>query len=307
MDKIIEKKIKINRKNNSSADLPLSAPADEFKRQFDLLKKNNDVNDNEFKFPDFSDDETALKINNLSLKYGNGPFVLYDLNLKIPKNKITAIIGPSGCGKSTFLRQINRMNEEMAKIYSEGKIIIDGNDMLDPKNDVMKLRSKVGMIFQKPQPFPRSIEDNVSFGPKLHGITKKSQLDDIVKKSLQDVGLWEEVYERLTDHAYGLSGGQQQRLCIARSIAVNPTILLADEPASALDPRSSFQIEELLMRLKEDYTVVIVTHNMQQAARISDYCLFMYNGNIIEFSKTQKMFENPYWDLTENYISGKFG
>ena len=292
---------------NTSAALPLSAPADQFKKKFDELKLNNNLKDSEFSFPDFSKDDTAMEIKKLNLKYGDGPYVLYDLNLKIPKNKITAIIGPSGCGKSTFLRQINRMNEEMAKINASGNIFIESNDMLDPKNDVMKLRSQVGMIFQKPQPFPRSIYDNISFGPKLHGITKKSQLDEIVENSLKDVGLWDEVSDRLDAHAYGLSGGQQQRLCIARSIAVNPTILLADEPASALDPRSSFQIEELLMRLKEDYTVVIVTHNMQQAARISDYCLFMYNGNIIEFSKTQKMFENPYWDLTENYISGKFG
>jgi phosphate transport system ATP-binding protein len=291
----------------SSAELPLAAPADEFKRVFDELKIKQQIDENEYRFPKFPKDEIALEVSGLGLRYGEGPYVLYDLNLQIPKNKITAIIGPSGCGKSSFLRQLNRMNEEITSIHAEGQIIVDGEDMQKSGTNVMLLRSKIGMIFQKPQPFPRSIYENIAFGPKLHGIKNKVQLDEIVETSLKDVGLWNEVDDRLDDHAYGLSGGQQQRLCIARSIAVNPSILLADEPASALDPRSSYQIEDLLMRLKEDYTVVIVTHNMQQAARISDYCLFMYNGNIIEYTKTEKMFENPFFDLTENYITGKFG
>lgn len=291
----------------SSSELPLSAPADEFKQVFDKLKTDHNIELENYEFPDFPKKETALEIKNLGLRYGNGPFVLYDLNLKIPKNKITAIIGPSGCGKSTFLRQLNRMNEEITKISVEGEVLLDGQNMMAKDTNVMSLRSKIGMIFQKPQPFPKSVYDNIAFGPKLHGINKKEQLDEIVERSLKDVGLWNEVDKRLDDHAYGLSGGQQQRLCIARSIAVNPSIILADEPASALDPRSSFQVEELLMRLKQDYTVVIVTHNMQQAARISDYCMFMYNGNIIEYTETEKMFEAPFWDLTENYISGKFG
>jgi phosphate transport system ATP-binding protein len=291
----------------SSADLPLAAPADEFKKVFDELKAFKKINPEDYSYPDFSSAETAMETKNLGLRYGDGPYVLYDLTLKIPKNKVVAIIGPSGCGKSTFLRQLNRMNEEITRVQVEGQVLFDGKDILDEKQNLLTLRSKVGMVFQKPQPFPRSIYENVAFGPKLHGINNPNQLDAIVEKTLTDVGLFNEVSERLDDHAYGLSGGQQQRLCVARALAVNPSIILADEPASALDPRSTYQIEDLLLKLKQDYTVIIVTHNMQQAARISDYTLFFYNGNVIEYGETRQIFEDPFFDLTENYISGKFG
>ena len=295
------------KKIESSADLPLSAPADEFKEKFDRLKRDKNINSNDYSFPTFPDEEVAIETKGLGLRYGDGPYVLYDLNIQIPKNKVIAIIGPSGCGKSTFLRQLNRMNEEITTVQVEGEVLFNGQNALDEKQNLLTLRSKIGMVFQKPQPFPRSIYENVVFGPKLHGINKREQLDEIVEQSLKDVGLYNEVSDRLDTHAFGLSGGQQQRLCMARALAVNPSIILADEPASALDPRSTFQIEDLLIKLKQDYTVVIVTHNMQQAARISDYSIFMYNGNVIEYDRTEKIFENPFFDLTENYISGKFG
>ncbi len=257
--------------------------------------------------PKFQEAEIVVEFRNFYLRYGDNPDILHNINLKIPKNKITAIIGPSGCGKSTLLRSINRMNEEISDVTMKGHLFVDGVEIHSDKQNILNLRTKIGMIFQKPQPFPRSIYDNVAFGPKLHGIKHKKQLDDIVVNALEDVGLFDELGERLNDHAYGLSGGQQQRLCIARTIAVQPSIILADEPASALDPKSTYQIEDLLLKLKSKYTVVIVTHNMQQAARISDYSIFMYNGNIVEYGKTSDIFENPQFKLTENYISGRFG
>lgn len=257
--------------------------------------------------PKFADSEVEIEFINFSLKYGTGSNILHNINLRIPKNKITAIIGPSGCGKSTLLRAINRMNEEMAITSTNGVLRVEDKNIYSSEQNILELRTKVGMVFQKPQPFPRSIYDNIAFGPQLHGIKNKEQLNEIVKFSLTDVGLYSEISGRLTDHAYGLSGGQQQRLCIARTIAVKPSIILADEPASALDPKSTYQIEDLLLKLKEHYTVVIVTHNMQQAARISDYSLFMYNGNIVEYGKTADIFEKPQYKLTENYISGRFG
>ncbi|MCY3410570.1 MAG: phosphate ABC transporter ATP-binding protein [Candidatus Heimdallarchaeota archaeon] len=292
---------------NDSGDLPQSLSATEFTKEFNALKdiqaKNNEI----YKKQTFSDDETAVEINNFSFSYGEGPLVLNDISIRIPKNKIVAIIGPSGCGKSTLLRSINRMNDEMGITKAVGEIVIDGENILSKDTELLQLRTKVGMVFQKPQPFPRSIRNNITFGPKLHGINAQDQLDEIVEKSLKGAGLWDEVHDRLDDHAYGLSGGQQQRLCIARTIAVKPSIILFDEPASALDPKSTYQIEDLLLELKEQYTVLIVTHNMQQAARISDYCIFMYHGNVIEYGLTSEVFEKPFYTLTENYISGRFG
>lgn len=292
---------------SDSAELEKSFDATEFTKEFRELKDRQKILGNEYKMQDFPDDEVAVNIQNFSFSYGTSSKVLHDISIKLPKNKVIAIIGPSGCGKSTFLRSINRMNDEIAANQTKGQITIDSENILSDETNVYELRTKVGMVFQKPQPFPRSIRDNITFGPKLHGIKKREQLDGIVEEALKDVGLWDEVKTRLGDHAYGLSGGQQQRLCIARSIAVKPSIILFDEPASALDPKSTYQIEDLLLELKENYTVVIVTHNMQQAARISDYCIFMFLGNVVEYGPTSEIFEKPYFTLTENYISGRFG
>ena len=278
-----------------------------YKKLHELRKYNKEKNLPVSIFPTFEKDESAIEFRNFSLRYGENPATLYKTQIQIPKRKIVAIIGPSGCGKSSFLRSINRMNEEIATVETNGEVILDGKNIYDPLTDVLFVRTLVGMIFQKPQPFPRSIYNNVSFGPKMHGIKRKESLDKIVEKSLKSVGLFEEVKHRLENHAYELSGGQQQRLCIARAIAVNPKVLLCDEPASALDPTSTFQIEDLLTELKQKYTVVIVTHNMQQAARLSDYCFLMYNGVIVEYGKTKQIFENPVNELTESYISGRFG
>ncbi len=280
---------------------------EEFYQKYLKIREKKKLKGYENQFPNFSEKETEVEFKNFYIAYEEKPWTLYNIDLKIPKNKIVAIIGPSGCGKSTLLRSINRMNEEMAKTRTQGEILIEGENIYSPKVNKMRLRTKVGMVFQKPQPFPRSIYENIAFGPKLHGIKKKEQLDRIVESSLQSVGLFEEIEGRLDDHAYGLSGGQQQRLCIARTIAVRPKIILADEPASALDPKSTYQIEDLLLKLKEDFTVVIVTHNMQQAARISDYSIFMYNGVVVEYNRTENIFEKPVYELTENYISGRFG
>ncbi len=292
---------------SNQLNLPKSLSAKEFAEEFSKMRKEQTRGLEELKFPTFPSQDVAIEFKNFSLSYGEAPESLYNLSLQIPRNKITAIIGPSGCGKSTFLRSINRMNEEISPVKIAGELLVEGKNVYSPDVDVLQLRTQVGMIFQKPQPFPLSIYNNVIFGPKIHGIKSKAQLDEIVQKTLKDVGLWEEVEQRLNDHAYGLSGGQQQRLCIARALAVNPAILLGDEPASALDPQSTYQIEDLFLKLKEKYTIVIVTHNMQQAARISDYCIFMYSGNIIEYRKTDEMFENPHFRLTENYISGRYG
>ena len=225
----------------------------------------------------------------------------------IPKNKVTAVIGPSGCGKSTLLKAINRMNEEIEGCRTSGKIIWKGINILDSKVDPVALRSRIGMVFQKPNPFPRSIYDNVAYGPRIHGIKNKKDLDAIVEKSLRDAAIWEEVCDRLDESAMGLSGGQQQRLCIARALAIQPDIILMDEPCSALDPIATTKIEDLIDELKKEYTVVIVTHNMQQAARISDYTGFMYLGEVIEFGETEQLFQKPKHELTEKYIIGRFG
>ncbi|MDY1590899.1 MAG: phosphate ABC transporter ATP-binding protein PstB [Methanofastidiosum sp.] len=251
-------------------------------------------------------DNGALIISNLNVYYSD-MLAVDKVSVGIPKNKVTAFIGPSGCGKSTLLRALNRMNEEINGCRTEGKIIWKGIDILDPKVDPVALRSKIGMVFQKPNPFPKSIYDNIAYGPRIHGIKNKKDLDDIVEKSLKDAALWDEVCERLTKSAMGLSGGQQQRICIARALAIQPDIILMDEPCSALDPIATTKIEDLIDELKKKYTVVIVTHNMQQAARISDYTGFMYLGKLIEFGKTLQIFETPKEELTEKYIMGRFG
>jgi len=251
-------------------------------------------------------DDGSLLISNLNVYYSD-MLAVNKVSLSIPKNKVTAFIGPSGCGKSTLLRALNRMNEEIHGCRMEGKIIWKGMDILDPKVDPVALRSKIGMVFQKPNPFPRSIYDNIAYGPRIHGIRNKNDLDNIVKKSLKDSAIWDEVSDRLAESAMGLSGGQQQRLCIARALAIQPDIILMDEPCSALDPIATTKIEDLIDELKKEYTVVIVTHNMQQAARISDYTGFMYLGKLIEFGETQQIFETPKEELTERYIMGRFG
>ncbi|NYT03744.1 MAG: phosphate ABC transporter ATP-binding protein [Candidatus Methanofastidiosa archaeon] len=251
-------------------------------------------------------EDGSLVISNLDVYYSD-KLAVNKVSLNIPKNKVTAFIGPSGCGKSTLLRALNRMNEEILGCRMNGKIIWKGMNILDPKVDPVALRSKIGMVFQKPNPFPRSIYDNIAYGPRIHGIKNKNDLNAIVEKSLKDAAIWDEVSDRLDESAMGLSGGQQQRLCIARALAIQPDIILMDEPCSALDPIATTKIEDLIDELKKDYTVVIVTHNMQQAARISDYTGFMYLGELIEFGETQQIFENPKHELTEKYIMGRFG
>ncbi len=251
-------------------------------------------------------DNGALVISKLNVYYSD-ILAVNKVSLSIPKNKVTSFIGPSGCGKSTLLRALNRMNEEIIGCRMEGQIIWKGINILDSKVDPVALRSKIGMVFQKPNPFPRSIYDNIAYGPRIHGIKNKDDLDNIVEKSLKDAAIWDEVSERLNESAMGLSGGQQQRLCIARALAIQPDIILMDEPCSALDPIATTKIEDLIDELKKDYTVVIVTHNMQQAARISDFTGLMYLGELVEFGETQQIFENPKNELTEKYIMGRFG
>jgi len=243
---------------------------------------------------------------NMFLHYGS-KMALNNISISIPENKVTAFIGPSGCGKSTFLRSLNRMNDLIDGVKIEGKILIDNINIYDKNIDVVTLRKKVGMVFQKSNPFAKSIYENVAYGPRINGVKDKKQLDEIVETALQNAAIWTEVKDRLGDSAMGLSGGQQQRLCIARTLAVNPEIVLMDEPASALDPLSTSKIEELIVQLKEKYTIVIVTHNMQQAARISDMTAFFYLGELIEFDKTKKIFTNPDKKQTEDYITGRFG
>jgi len=249
-----------------------------------------------------------IKINteNLNLYYGSN-HALKNVSIGIEGQKITALIGPSGCGKSTFLRTLNRLNDTIDNVRIEGEVEIDGENIYDKGIDVVSLRKKVGMIFQKSNPFPKSIFENIAYGPKINGMKKKKDLEEIVELSCKRAAVWEEVKDRLNDSATGLSGGQQQRICIARALAVDPEILLMDEPASALDPIATSKIEELMHELKNDLTIVIVTHNMQQAARVSDKCAFFLSGEIIEYGKTIKIFTNPEMEKTQNYISGKFG
>jgi len=247
-----------------------------------------------------------IQTENMYLHYGS-KMALNNVTINIPENKVTALIGPSGCGKSTFLRSLNRMNDLIDSVKIEGNILIDDINIYDKNIDVVNLRKKVGMVFQKSNPFAKSIFENVAYGPRINGINNKNQLTEIVEQSLQNAAIWDEVKDRMHDSALGLSGGQQQRLCIARTLAVNPEIILMDEPASALDPISTSKIEELIVQLKENYTIVIVTHNMQQAARISDYTAFFYLGELIEYNKTKKIYTNPDKKQTEDYISGRFG
>ena len=249
---------------------------------------------------------SKISVENLNLHYGEN-HALKDVNMEIADHAITAFIGPSGCGKSTFLRCLNRMNDLVDGCRVEGKVILDGEDIYDKRVDTTLLRKKVGMVFQHPNPFPMSIYDNIAYGPRLHGIKNKKELDEIVERSLQGAAIFEEVKDRLHKSALGLSGGQQQRLCIARALAVSPEVLLMDEPTSALDPISTLKIEELMETLKKKYTVVIVTHNMQQAARVSDDTAFFLVGEVIEKKATSEIFARPQDKRTEDYITGRFG
>jgi phosphate transport system ATP-binding protein len=253
-------------------------------------------------------DKHKIISKNLSFYYGDA-IALKNISMNIPANRVTAFIGPSGCGKSTFLRTLNRMNELIDGVRIEGEIIIDGQNIYDPSVDVVELRKRIGMIFQKSNPFPKSVYENVAFGLRIGGFGKKSKsdIDEIVERSLKSAAIWDEVKDRLDESALGLSGGQQQRLCIARALAIEPKIILMDEPASALDPLSTAKIEELIHQLKQNYTIVIVTHNMQQAARVSDMTAFFYLGELIEFDRTTKIFTNPSKKQTEDYITGRFG
>lgn len=252
------------------------------------------------------DEDITLTVDNLDLYYGEKQ-ALFDVNMVIPRKKVTAFIGPSGCGKSTLLRCFNRMNDLVDSCRVDGGISLDGSNIYDKRVDVATLRRRVGMVFQKPNPFPKSIYENVAYGLRIQGINKKRVLDEVVERSLRGAALWDEVKDRLHDNALGMSGGQQQRLVIARTIAVEPEVLLLDEPASALDPISTLKIEELIYELKDKYTIVIVTHNMQQAARVSDYTAFMYMGKLIEFDNTDILFTNPSNKQTEDYITGRYG
>ena len=250
--------------------------------------------------------DPVVEVENLNLKYGDKP-ALHNIYLEIPKNQATAFIGPSGCGKSTLLRCFNRLNDLIDSCTVTGEIKINGNNIYESTVDITDLRKRVGMVFQKSNPFPKSIYENVAYGARIAGISNKSQLDEIVERSINSAALWDEVKDRLDESALGMSGGQQQRLCIARAIAVEPEILLMDEPCSALDPIATGKIEDLITQLKENYTMVIVTHNMQQASRVSDYTAFMYLGEIVEYAQTEKIFLNPAKKQTEDYVSGKFG
>lgn len=251
------------------------------------------------------EDKIKFQVRDLDLYYGDFQ-ALKKINMDIMSNQITAFIGPSGCGKSTFLKTINRMNDLIDGVHIDGKILMDGVDIYKDV-DVINLRTRVGMVFQQPNPFPMSIYDNVAYGPRIHGIKKKAQLDDIVEKSLRQAAIWDEVKDKLKKNAQAVSGGQQQRICIARTLAVGPEVILMDEPTSALDPISTLKIEDLAEELKKDYTIIIVTHNMQQASRISDKTAFFLHGEVVEFSDTGNIFNNPVEQKTEDYITGRFG
>lgn len=248
----------------------------------------------------------TISMRNLNIYYSEKHAII-DVTMDVLEKKVTAFIGPSGCGKSTLLRALNRMNEEIEGCRTEGKIFWKDVNILDESIDPVALRSKIGMVFQKPNPFPKSVYENIAYGLKIHGIHDKKKLDDLVEKSLKAAALWEEVNDRLDESAMSLSGGQQQRLCIARALAIEPEVILMDEPCSALDPIATAKIEDLIDDLKRKYTVIIVTHNMQQAARVSDYAAYMYLGKLIEFGETEQIFEDPHEELTEKYITGRFG
>ena len=249
---------------------------------------------------------SKISVSNLNLYYGQN-HALKSVNMEIPENEITAFIGPSGCGKSTFLKTLNRMNDLVERVRIEGKVVLDGEDIYSLTVDTTLLRKKVGMVFQQPNPFPMSIYDNIAYGPRIHGIKNKAKLDEIVETSLKGAAIWDEIKDRLKKSALGLSGGQQQRLCIARALAVKPEVLLMDEPTSALDPISTLKVEELMAELKKNYTVAIVTHNMQQATRISDNTAFFLVGEMVEMNKTEELFSRPMDKRTEDYITGRFG
>ena len=249
---------------------------------------------------------SKISVSNLNLYYGQN-HALKSVNMEIPENEITAFIGPSGCGKSTFLKTLNRMNDLVEGVRIEGKVVLDGEDIYSPTVDTTLLRKKVGMVFQQPNPFPMSIYDNIAYGPRTHGIRSKAKLDEIVERTLKQAAIWDEVKDSLKKNALAMSGGQQQRLCIARALAVEPEVLLMDEPTSALDPISTSKIEDLATELKKDYTIVMVTHNMQQAARISDNTAFFLLGEVVEYSDTEQMFSMPRDKRTEDYITGRFG
>lgn len=253
-----------------------------------------------------SDEKIGIQLKNLSFYYGNTQ-ALKNITMNIYKNRVTAIIGPSGCGKSTLIRVFNRMNDLINNTRLEGQVLVDGEDIYDPKINVVEMRSRIGMVFQKPNPFPKSIFDNVAYGLRVNGIKDKAYIEEKVEKSLKDAALWNEVKDRLNKSAIELSGGQQQRLCIARALAVEPEVLLMDEPASALDPTATLKIEELVQELKKEYTIIIVTHNMQQAARIADFTAFVMLGELVEYNITSIMFTKPAKKITEDYITGRFG
>ena len=251
--------------------------------------------------------DKKIRVSNLNFFYGKAQ-ALYDISLDVPEREVVAFIGPSGCGKSTFLRTLNRMNDTIPIARVAGEVLVDGENIYSPGTDVVALRRKVGMVFQKSNPFPKSIFENVAYGIKINGIhSSKQDLSDRVEKALRDAALWNEVKDRLSTSAFGLSGGQQQRLCIARALAVQPEVILMDEPASALDPIATQKIEELVVELKREYTIVIVTHNMHQASRVSDRTAFFMLGKLVEYNKTEKMFQNPDQKMTEDYITGRFG
>jgi len=257
---------------------------------------------------DATDREPEAKVQTRDLSFYYGPVqALFGISLDIPPRQVTALIGPSGCGKSTFLRTLNRMNDIIDGARVEGEVLIDGRSIYADDTDVVALRKTVGMVFQKSNPFPKSIFENVAYGPRVHGVRSRARLAEIVERSLVRAGLWSEVKDRLEKNALDLSGGQQQRLCVARALAIDPEILLMDEPASALDPRSTARIEELIGELRRDYTIIIVTHNMQQAARVSDMTAFFYEGRVIEFDATPRIFTKPQQHRTEDYVTGRFG
>ncbi|MCG9968328.1 phosphate ABC transporter ATP-binding protein PstB [Pelotomaculum terephthalicicum JT] len=250
--------------------------------------------------------QVKISVSNLNLHYGDF-HALKNVNLEVEENQVTALIGPSGCGKSTFLRTLNRMNDLIEGVKVDGEILLDGQNIYRQEEDVVSLRKRIGMVFQRPNPFPMSVYDNIAYGPRIHGTKNKRKLDEIVEKSLRAAVLWDEVQDRLYKSALGLSGGQQQRVCIARLLAVEPEVLLMDEPTSALDPLATMKIEELIQVLKKDYTIIIVTHNMQQAARVSGVTAFFLNGDLIEYGVTESIFTKPTDKRTEDYITGRFG
>ncbi len=310
----IEKVVKDIEDNNvkiTKKEINIETLEEKLKNHLDLIK----IIDGAFEKDKNIENDFSFVIKNLNVFYGEKQ-ALFDININIPKNKVISIIGPSGCGKSTFLRTLNRINDEISVFSAEGEILLDGEydiyklRSIKNKNDkieITELRTKIGMIFQQPNPFPMSIAKNVSYGPKINGIKNKAILNELIESSLKDAALWDEVSSNLNALGTSLSGGQQQRLCIARTIANKPEILLMDEPTSALDPIAASKIEDLILKLKKDYTIIIVTHSMQQAARVSDYTAFFYEGELIEFDKTQKIFSNPKEKRTDDYIRGKFG